>query len=66
MSLRLLLQKWTARDHQPHGGFDKLHHVSSLGSSSLVETKGGGRKGYWEPRVRIVLSKGEPGGKTEN
>lgn len=30
VSLRLLQQKWTARDHQPHEGFDKFHHQFPL------------------------------------
>lgn len=30
VSLRLLQQKWTARDQQPHEGFDKFHHQFPL------------------------------------
>lgn len=30
VSSRLLLQNWRAGDHQPHEGFDKLHHQFPL------------------------------------
>ena len=30
VSSRLLLQNWTARDHQPQEGFGKLHHQFPL------------------------------------